>query len=105
MEDVLTQVSGLNRPSLLVRAAKHGTQHYNRAIHLCRTLKVAGAPGPGKALMMLMELEAEANQLRLAGRAEYSVAGHVELLVALMCEAQNLKHKKAAMRPSLEESF
>ena len=102
MEDVLTLVSRLKRPNLLVRTARHGIDDYNRVIHLRRLLKTETLPGPGKAILKLMELEAIANEQRIEKRAEYSVARHVELLVALMCEARILKASgKARSRAAL----
>ena len=96
MEDVLTQLSRLNRPKLLVRTARHGVEDYNRVVHLRRLLKTEATPSPGKAIIKLMEQEAMVDAQRIANRAEYSVARHVELLVALMCEARILKASNAA---------
>lgn len=101
MEDVLTQVSRLNRPKLLVRTAKHGLEHYNRIVHLRRALKSEVLPSPGKAILKLMEQEAVLDQQRIAHGAEYSVARHIELLVAIMCEARILKASKMARRGHL----
>lgn len=107
MEDVLTKISRLSRPTLLVRTARHGIESYNRVIHLRRLLKTEALPGPGKAIIKLMELEEMANEQRVSKRAEYSVARHVELIVALMCETRILKASKASRdrampSPSLE---
>lgn len=55
MEDVLTRVLRLNRPTLLVRTARHGIEHYNRVIHLRRLLKTEVLPSPAQALNKLME--------------------------------------------------
>jgi len=96
MEDALTQISRLKRPTLLVRTARHGMEDYSRVIHLRRMLKTHLLPGPAQAIMKLMEIEGMVNELRLAKRAEYSVARHIELIVALMCEAQILKASKAS---------
>lgn len=96
MEDVLTQISRLKRPTLLVRTARHGIEDYNRVVHLRRILKSETLPGPAKAILKLMELEAISDRQRLEKRAEYSVAQHVEILVALMCEAKILKATSAS---------
>jgi hypothetical protein len=96
MEDVLTQISRLKRPTLLVRTARHGIDGYNRVIHLRRLLKADITPGPGQAIFKLMELEAMLDLQRTTKREEYSVAKHVELIVALMCEARILKASKAS---------
>jgi len=96
MEDLLTLISRLKRPSLLVRTARHGLSNYNRVVHLRRLLRIETPPSPGKAIVKLMELEAVQNEHRLASRAEYSVGRHVEILVAIMSETQILKASKAA---------
>lgn len=101
MEDVLTQISRLKRPKLLVRTARHGLEDYNRVIHLRRLLKTDNLPGPGKAILKLMEIEAMIDTQRTTQRAEYSVAKHVELIVALMCEARILKASKASRDRSM----
>jgi hypothetical protein len=43
-----------------------------------------------------MELEAVIDQLRVAKRAEYSVARHIEMIVAMMCEARIIKASNAS---------
>jgi hypothetical protein len=96
MEDVLTMLSRLKRPTLLIRTARHGLQDYNRIVHLRRLLKTEALPGPGQAIVRLMELEAVVDQLRVAKRAEYSVARHIEMIVAMMCEARILKVSNAS---------
>jgi hypothetical protein len=96
MEDVLTMISRLKRPSLLVRTARHGLQDYNRIVHLRRLLKTEALPGPSQAIVRLIELEAVVDQLRVAKRAEYSVARHIEMIVAMMCEARILKASNAS---------
>jgi hypothetical protein len=96
MEDVVTMLSRLKRPTLLTRTARHGLQDYNRIVHLRRLLKTEALPGPGQAIVRLMELEAVVDQLRVAKRAEYSVARHIEMIVAMMCEARILKTSNAS---------
>ena len=96
MEDVLTMLSRLKRPTLLIRTARHGLQDYNRIVHLRRLLKTEALPGPSHAIVRLMELEAVIDQLRVAKRAEYSVARHIEMIVAMMCEARILKTSNAS---------
>lgn len=104
MEDVLTMISRLKRPTLLVRTARHGIEDYNRVRHLTRLLKSETLPAPGKAIIKLMELEAVADTQRREKRAEYSVARHIELLVALMCEARILKASSASRQKALAQS-
>lgn len=96
MEDILTTISRLQRPALLVRTARFGLDEYNRVVHLRRLLKADVLPGPGAALIRLIELEAMTNATRLEKRAEYSVARHVETLVAIMAEARILRASNAS---------
>ncbi|SMX31291.1 DUF6477 family protein [Octadecabacter ascidiaceicola] len=96
MEDVLTMISRLKRPTLLVRTARHGLADYKRVQHLRRLLKTEAVPGPAQAIIRLMDVERELDIQRLNNRAEYSVAKHVEALVALMCEARILKASQAS---------
>ena len=104
MEDVLTQITRLKRPTLLVRTARYGIEDYNRLIHLRRLLKTDNLPSPGKAVVKLMELETILNDQRVDKRAEYSVARHIELIVALMCEARILKASKASRDELMAEA-
>ena len=101
MEDVLTLISRLKRPTMLVRTARYGIDDYNRIVHLRRLLKAETVPGPGQAIIKLLEIEAVVNAQRIDQKAEYSVARHVELIVALMCEAQILKASKASRERTL----
>ena len=64
MEDVLTQITRLKRPTLLVRTPRHGIEDYNRLIHLRRLLKTDNLPSPSKAVVKLMELETILNDQR-----------------------------------------
>lgn len=101
MEDVLTLISRLKRPALLVRTARHGIADFNRIVHLRRSLKTETLPSPGQAIIKLMELEAVLDAQRLAQRAEYSIARHIELLVAIMCEVNILKASNASRKRAL----
>lgn len=91
MQDVLTLVAGLNRPRLLVRTARAGLSEYNRVRHLSRLLKTEQSLGPSAALLRLLEIEREVNAKRLESAADYSVARHVELLIAIISEADALR--------------
>lgn len=91
MEDILVTVNRLHRPTLLVQTARHGLQDYCRTRHLRRVLKSDSLPRPGEAILRLLEIESHQDELRRAERAEYSFAGHIETLIALMCEARDLR--------------
>lgn len=95
MEDIQTRISRLERPQTLVRTARHGIESYNRLLHLRRLLKSEHVPSPGQALVKLLDGEAMLEAQRLDHRADYSVARHVEFLIAIMCEARSLKAIRA----------
>jgi len=44
------------------------------------------------AMPQLMEQEAETEETRMAGEASYNLSRHIELLAALMAEAQLVLH-------------
>ncbi len=88
MQDLMTLITSLRRPRLLARAAKIGAQDYNRDRHLQRLLGYGSIPGPGAALMRLLELEREVNAQRIEEDAAYSLVRHLDLLIALNGEAQ-----------------
>lgn len=93
MTDITTLLSALRRPRLLIRAARFGLNDYNRDRDLKRLMKVSRAPSPARALDGLIETEARMEATRKAGDASYSVARHVEILIALMSEARLLPRK------------
>ncbi|MBO9445249.1 DUF6477 family protein [Ruegeria sp. R14_0] len=96
MQDLMTMITTLRRPRLLARAAKHGAQDYDRDRHLQRILGYGSLPGTGAALVRLMEMEREVNAQRLAEDAAYSLVRHLDLLIALLGEAQLLKASRAS---------
>ncbi|MFQ6552193.1 DUF6477 family protein [Aestuariibius insulae] len=91
MLDILTMIRGLKRPALIVRAARCGVDCYARNIDLRRLLGVDVVPSPGEALMDLMEIERDLNDLRRGADASYGVAAHVDVLIAIMGEARLLQ--------------
>jgi hypothetical protein len=96
MTDLMTLVTGLRRPRLLVRAARAGLADYNRARDLGRVMRAAGAPAPDRALRVLLAEEERVEAIRQAGDASYSFARHIELLIAMMAEARLLPRQGAA---------
>lgn len=87
MTDPLTLLEALNRPGLLVQAARLALSGYNRAQHLRRLTGLAVLPGPAEAALRLMAVEADLEQARLDRDAAYSPTRHVTVLTALMNEA------------------
>lgn len=94
MQDVLTRVASMKRPSLLARAARIGAPDYRREAHLPRLLKLEKMPRHAETLLKLMELECEIDERRRSGEAAYSVARHVEVLIAIVAETALLRDSK-----------
>lgn len=88
MNDFHAMLANLRRPRLLVRAARHGLQDYRRDRDLRRLISPAPGITPDAALAHLMDEEARVERTRRSGDASYSIARHVELLVAMMAEAR-----------------
>ena len=96
MQDIDAMLRAIRRPALLIRAARFGQAGYERRRDLRRVLRVAECPAPGPAAIALIEAEAAAEAARRAGTAGYSVAAHVEVLIALMAEARLLAARAEA---------
>ena len=90
MTDFIERLTKLHRPRLLIRAARFGMDDYNRNRDLKRLIRQAPAPSPALALERLLAEEARAEETRLSGDACYSVARHVDLLIAVLSEARLL---------------
>ncbi len=88
MQDLMTMITTLRRPRLLTRAAKIGARDYDRDRHLQRILGYGAMPGSGAALIRLIEMEKEQNSRRRDNDAAYSLVRHLDLLIALIGEAQ-----------------
>jgi hypothetical protein len=99
MNDILTLVDAMQRPRLLVRAARIGAETYRREHHLPRLLGFGALPRSGSALMTLLDMEGSLDAERRAGGAGYSPARHVEVLIALMAEARLLRASRASDAP------
>lgn len=100
---IFETISCTRRPRLLLRTARIGLQDYRRESDLRRILHLPAAPPPGPAtLHALIELEAglEAARQRPAhttGEA-WRPARHVEVMIALMAEAQLMAQTAPAPR-------
>lgn len=100
MTDLAETLARITRPRLLIRAARHGVEDYRRTRDLKRILRTDVLPGPTAAVTRLIDLEAMHDARRRAGDAGYTIATHLEVLIALMAEAQVLA--QAAPAPALE---
>ena len=96
MSDISTLLANLRRPRLLIRAARHGVQDYQRERDLRRLIKANATPSPESALATLFSAEERIEQIRRAGDAGYSIARHVDLLIALMAEARLFQGRASA---------
>ncbi len=95
MKDILSQVTDLRRPTLLITAARLGVEEYRREIHLRRVFGLGNLPRHGAALVRLLEVEAELEDQRSRGDAAYPVVQHVETMIAIMGEARLLRSTRA----------
>jgi hypothetical protein len=91
MQDILTMLTRLSRPRLLIRAARIGAEDYRRDRHLQRVLGYGHLPRSAPALLKLMEIEAGLNQQRQDEDETYSLVRHVDVLIAMMGEARVLR--------------
>lgn len=96
MTDPVTRITALRRPPMLVSAARHGTSIYDRARILPRLLDGRLPTCAEETLTMLLGLEAGHEEARRRQEAGYSVARHVETLIALMAEARLLFRPRSA---------
>lgn len=98
MLDLLSLIGTLNRPRLLVSAARFGVDDYHREAHLPRLLGHPVPPRNGEAIMRLLDIEAALDARREVNAADYSPARHVGVLTALLGEARLLR---AGRKPEL----
>lgn len=91
MQDLLSMLNALHRPALMMRAARIGAEDYRRAAHLPRLLGYGMMPRAAVAVVKLMEMEAELEDQRRGGNANYSIMRHLDILIALISEARELR--------------
>jgi len=97
MTDLLSFLESLRRPRLLIQAARIGLEDYNRLRDLKRLLRETALPGPGAAIAKLINEENLLEEKRRTSDASYSIAHHVNVLVALMGEARLLPRLPAPL--------
>ncbi|MFT6674144.1 MAG: hypothetical protein ACJAVM_000315 [Sulfitobacter sp.] len=91
MRDVLSILSSLKRPKLLIRAARIGAQDYRRNSHLPRLLGYGALPRSSAAVFKLMEIEQDLNDQRKTADAGYDLIRHVDVVIAIIGEAHILR--------------
>ncbi len=85
-----TSLSDLRRPSLLIRAARHGLLDYRRERDLRRLVAPEATRSSERAVAELMAAEHRSEVERQSGEAGYSLTRHIEILIALMAETRLL---------------
>lgn len=88
MIDPLSAAKELQRPTLLVTAARFGLTNFKRGKAIGRILGTTDIPGRNQCILRLMELERDLEMARRAKDPAYVPARHVKVLTALMHEAQ-----------------
>ncbi len=80
------RLSQLRRPKLLIQAARLGQSDYRRE----RDLKRLGGQGmqPHAVVAHLLDVEGDIEAERQSGAAGYSIAHHIEVLIAVLAEAR-----------------
>lgn len=96
MQDALSRLAALHRPRLLVRTARIGAAAYLRDKSLHRLLGYGSRPSPSAAILKLLDMEYELNNSRLLHEATYDMHRHIDVLIALMGEANLLRLSKQA---------
>ncbi len=99
MQDIHTLLATMRRPRLLMRAARIGAQDYVRTAHLPRLLGYGILPRHGQSLMRLIDIEAELERQRIGSDAAYSLMRHVDVLIAIVGEARDLRAAQSGPRP------
>ncbi|MBN2630829.1 MAG: hypothetical protein JXR75_09865 [Rhodobacteraceae bacterium] len=88
MSDFRTRLADLRRPRLLLRAARFGVTDYRRDRDLKRLIDLPASPEVALSRLLTEEGRMEAD--RKTGDARYSIARHIDVLIALLAEAQVL---------------
>jgi hypothetical protein len=89
MTDFRSILENLRRPRLLMQAARLGLAEYRRERDLRRLVNCNLSPE--ETVPKLISEEERLETTRLSGDAAYSVARHIEVLIALLAEARLLR--------------
>ena len=90
MADILKKLAEIHRPGLLMRAARHGVADYRRDIQLPR-FGLSPLQPSLDCVTQLLDREARLEHARRLELADYRIADHVQILIAIMAEAQQLR--------------
>ena len=83
----INRLQRLNRPKILVQAARHGGTTYERKPHLLHRFDWQKPKSLSALLDTLFEKEAELNKMRRQNDAAYQIQDHIAILTALIAEA------------------
>lgn len=89
MSDFRKILSEMRRPSILMRAVRLGLSDYHRGRWLKRL--APGETSPERTVARLIHAEERLEETRISGDASYSISHHIEVLIALMAEANLLR--------------
>ncbi|MBK8441661.1 MAG: hypothetical protein IPL38_19890 [Rhodobacter sp.] len=89
MSDFRKILAEMRRPSMLMRAARLGLADYHRGRWLKRL--VPGETSPERTVSRLLSVEEQLEETRLSGDAGYSIAQHIEVLIAILAEVSLLR--------------
>ena len=89
MTDFRALLADLKRPQIMIRAARLGLCDYRRDRDLKRLLN-GQQPSPDRSIPRLLSEEERLEETRKSGDAAYSIAHHIEVLIALMSEVSLL---------------
>ena len=98
MQDIHTRLAALQRPRLMMRAARIGARDYRRLAHLPRLLGYGVLPRHTEALLRLLDMEAEQENLRAAADAGHSLMRQIDLLIAIVGEARDLRAAQGSLQ-------
>lgn len=98
MTDPMTLLASLERPRLLLAAARHVAPGCGAAT--TRGLLHGHRPaGPAEAILRLMDLERAHEDERCARAVTYSAVRHIGVLAALLAEAGRLQSARVSSAP------
>ncbi|SPH21322.1 hypothetical protein ASD8599_02074 [Ascidiaceihabitans donghaensis] len=100
MQDILSMLNQLQRPRLLMKAARIGAEDYRRTVHLPRLLGYGQMPRHGAALIKLMEVEDTLNVQRKDDESAYNLLRHIDVLIAIVGEARELQATQGPSEPT-----
>ena len=83
----INRLQRLNRPKILVTAARHGVTTYDRNQHLIHLFGWQKPDNVSTLLESLFKKEDELNKMRRLNDAAYQIQEHIAILTALIAEA------------------